>query len=190
MSVLVYKLQWLISDSATGADVDWLIDCIIAASECCLGQFGVRFRKLFPTRDRMKSSSAVAFVLLWQRLLKFTTAPCECEHQVLKDEMASSTTGVDTSSSQIRVQTAAQSPSTALWRRLCSSISPTQTHETKTCQPSWGQIFALAKTQHQSLTILPQHALLTKKWTWNTLAIATVHLYCLVWAVATLNSCS
>ena len=59
------------------------------ANDCCLGPFGRAFRVRFPTPEALRSREAASAILFWQRGLMFTTAPAECEHKSMKDEMAS-----------------------------------------------------------------------------------------------------
>ena len=88
-----YMLQVLISPSASAADRLLVAEALEAAQPCCLGPFGRRFRHNFPSCADVLGPRAKATLLLWERGLKFTTAPAECEHKAMKEELASSTSG-------------------------------------------------------------------------------------------------
>lgn len=76
------------------APEDTIADQFIKANECCLGSFGRAFRKNFGTVALVRSAEAQAVLCAWHWQLRFTTAPVECEHAQIKNEVASNTSGV------------------------------------------------------------------------------------------------
>ena len=84
-----YALQILLSPGASAQERYAVVADFLAARECCLGVFGRRFRKQFPTAADILGPKARATLETWSRALKFTTAPAECEHKALREDMKS-----------------------------------------------------------------------------------------------------
>lgn len=88
-----YRLQWLISDTVSRARKEGVAMEFIQAPACCLGPFGRAFRCRFPDVSAIFSPQAESVLLSWAVQIRFSTAPVECEHKMVKDEAASLTTG-------------------------------------------------------------------------------------------------
>lgn len=89
-----YRLQLLISNQVSDGVKGGVVEDFLGACDCCLGPFGRAFRSRFPTTGDVLSELAKSTLLLWEQELRFTTAPVECEHKQVKDEVASMTSGV------------------------------------------------------------------------------------------------
>ena len=103
-----YRLQWLISPNTSKAERQLCATQFTEAKHCCLAPFGRHFKSSFDTCERVLSTKGSAAVAMLDRELAFTTAPVECEHRSMKDEMSSKSTGVST-------------PITR-WRSLCRRL--------------------------------------------------------------------
>jgi hypothetical protein len=103
-----YLLQRIISNSTTRAEKMQILRAFLSARECCLGSFGTRLRKLFPTLQALDTPLFTKVILMFQALLKFTTGPVENEHKKVKDDLASVTSG------------SAAAP--ACWRSVCKHL--------------------------------------------------------------------
>lgn len=88
-----YKLYWLVADSIPLVVKGAVAQELLEAPPCCLGAFGSCFRKKFPSLDQVLSPAAETVLLAWWGELRFSTAPVECEHIMVKDEVASTTSG-------------------------------------------------------------------------------------------------
>lgn len=88
-----YKLAWLISDFASDDEKNVVAKEFLDAPGCCLGPFGRGFRQHFKTVDEVRSPSAESVLAEWQLQLRFTTAPVECDHKQVKEEVSSATSG-------------------------------------------------------------------------------------------------
>ena len=96
------KLQWLLSAHTSEEEKDDVAQKLVAANSCCLDFATRRFRTKFNDVDALRGAPAKASLLFIERLLKFTTAPNECEHAATKSDMASRTSAVSQSDASYR----------------------------------------------------------------------------------------
>ena len=92
-----YKLQTLLSSNATISERERVVADLMGASPCCLDPFTLKFRRMFPDEMSMLGANAASVLYIFERELKFTTAPVECEHAATKSELSSRTSGVSQS---------------------------------------------------------------------------------------------
>lgn len=103
-----YRLQHVISPNVTEADRNATIDSFLEASECCLAPAGRVIRRLFPDRAAVLSDECHRAVRVMDEVMRFNTAPVECENKVVKDDVASATSAV--------------SIAPTAWRSLCRHL--------------------------------------------------------------------
>ena len=93
LSVWPYRLWLLASPNCTEHEKGLVIKDFLAASPCCLGPFGRRFRNKYPTRELLRDATRRPLIF-WNELQRFTTYHVEAEHKVIKDDCRSDTSGV------------------------------------------------------------------------------------------------
>jgi hypothetical protein len=86
-----YKLVWLLSEKASEEERRSVAKQLVTANDCCLDVFSLKFRTLFPDEEAILGSKARSVLLMFERELKFTTAPVECEHASTRDDAQSRT---------------------------------------------------------------------------------------------------
>ena len=65
---------------------------VLGTGRVLFGPFWSTIQGLFPTCEALQSAKCARAVRLWQASLRFNTAPAECEHKAVKDDVATATT--------------------------------------------------------------------------------------------------
>jgi hypothetical protein len=94
MSNLPYRLQWFLCTGVSPSDIKELLDLWDTLRDCCMGPACAKLRRnRFPDGASLLGGGGQEWVLLFELLLRFTSAPVECEHKQLKEEIRSSSSG-------------------------------------------------------------------------------------------------
>ncbi len=89
-------LMWLISEHCSEQEKLYIVKLFLdhrCTCDCCIGMLGVQIRRKYSTVDRMMSEELKTILCMWNLLHKWTSAPVECEHKAVKEDVDSLTTG-------------------------------------------------------------------------------------------------
>lgn len=92
-SVWPYKLYLLVAHGISPEDKRSIVSDLLVAPSCCLGPFATAFRASFGDPESALGPKAESVLLQCAAQQQFSTAPVECEHKQIKEELASTTAG-------------------------------------------------------------------------------------------------